>query len=61
MFLIDALSSLIVLALPGPLLLALLLPRLFAPRGNQWAGVALYGGVWIVARVWMQMSPTFVG
>lgn len=60
-FLIDVFASLAVIVAPGPLLLACFLPRHFAPRGNQWAGLAVYGGLWVAASAWMQISPTFVG
>jgi hypothetical protein len=60
MELLASLATLAVIGLPGPLVLAVLAPHLFAPRGSQFAGIALYGGAWVIAKTWLEISPSFV-
>jgi hypothetical protein len=53
---IDTLIAFAVLGLPGPFLLALLLPRHFAPQASRLAGIGLYGGAWAAAQAWVYLS-----
>ncbi|MEZ5786985.1 MAG: hypothetical protein R3D62_11090 [Xanthobacteraceae bacterium] len=53
---VEVLSALAVLGLPGPFILAVAMPKTFAPRGDRFMGAAVYGAAWIAAQTCLQLT-----